>query len=94
MKKILMIVCMAAALFSFSTGADAKKKEACFQMYSVRELIGSPEKFAQNHKEVLAKLAAMGYTSTEAANYDNGKLYGLSPEGLSKPPAWPCSPAT
>ena len=80
MKKILMIVCMAAALFGFSTGADAKKKEACFQMYSVRELIGSPEKFAQNHKEVLAKLAAMGYTSTEAANYDNGKLYGLSPE--------------
>ena len=80
MKKILMIVCMAAALFGFSTGADAKKKEVCFQMYSVRELIGSPEKFAQNHKEVLAKLAAMGYTSTEAANYDNGKLYGLSPE--------------
>jgi len=22
----------------------------------------------------------MGYTATEAANYDNGKLYGLTPE--------------
>ena len=80
MKKILMMVCLSAAFLGFGISADAKKKEACFQMYSVRELIGNPEKFAQNHKEVLAKLAKMGYTSTEAANYDNGKLYGLSPE--------------
>ena len=75
-----MMVCLSAAFLGFGISADAKKKEACFQMYSVRELIGNPEKFAQNHKEVLAKLAKMGYTSTEAANYDNGKLYGLSPE--------------
>lgn len=75
-----MMVCLSAAFLGFGISADAKKKEACFQMYSVRELIGNPEKFAQNHKEVLAKLAQMGYTSTEAANYDNGKLYGLSPE--------------
>ena len=80
MKKILMMVCLSAAFLGFGISADAKKKEACFQMYSVRELIANPEKFAQNHKEVLAKLAKMGYTSTEAANYDNGKLYGLSPE--------------
>lgn len=84
MKKILTIACIAVALFGCSTDVDAKKKEACFQMYSVRELIGSPEAFAQNHKDVLAKLAAMGYTSTEAANYDNGKLYGLSPEDYKK----------
>ena len=80
MKRILMIVCLAATFLGFGTSADAKKKDACFQMYSVRELIGDPGKFAQNHKEVLAKLAAMGYTSTEAANYGDGKLYGLSPE--------------
>ena len=80
MKKILMMVCLSVAFLGFGINADAKKKEACFQMYSVRELIGNPEKFAQNHKEVLAKLAKMGYTSTEAANYDNGKLYGLSSE--------------
>lgn len=84
MKKILTIACIAVALFGCSSDVDAKKKEACFQMYSVRELIGSPEAFAQNHKDVLAKLAAMGYTSTEAANYDNGKLYGLSPEDYKK----------
>ena len=80
MKKILMMVCLAATFLSCGISADAKKIEACFQMYSVRGLIGDPGKFAQNHKEVLAKLAKMGYTSTEAANYDNGKLYGLSPE--------------
>lgn len=80
MKKILMMVCLAATFLGYGINADAKKKDACFQMYSVRELIGDPGKFAKNHKEVLAKLAAMGYTSTEAANYGDGKLYGLSPE--------------
>ena len=80
MKKILMIVCLAATFIGYGMNADAKKKEIAFQMYSVRDLIGNPDKFAQNHKDVLAKLAAMGYTATEAANYDNGKLYGLSPE--------------
>ena len=64
-----MIVCLAATFLGFGMNADAKKKDIAFQMYSVRELIGNPEKFAQNHKEVLAKLAAMGYTATEAANY-------------------------
>ena len=80
MKKIFSIALMALVALTLSLNVDAKKKEICFQMYSVRDLIGNPQKFAQNHKDVLAKLAAMGYTSTEAANYDNGKLYGLTPE--------------
>lgn len=75
---------MLATAFSYSTMADAKKKEMSFQMYSVRDLIGNPDKFAKNHKEVLSKLAAMGYTGTEAACYDNGKLYGLTPEAYKK----------
>ena len=80
MKRILIFICLAATFLGCGMNADAKKKDIAFQMYSVRELIGNPEKFAQNHKEVLAKLAAMGYTATEAANYDNGKLYGVDPE--------------
>ena len=80
MKKILMIVCLAVTFLGYGMSIDAKKKDIAFQMYSVRELIGNPEKFAQNHKDVLAKLAAMGYTATEAANYGDGKLYGLTPE--------------
>ena len=71
MKRILIFICLAATFLGCGMNADAKKKDIAFQMYSVRELIGNPEKFAQNHKEVLAKLAAMGYTATEAANYDN-----------------------
>lgn len=78
MKKIIT-----AALLLFVVGlmpADAKKKEACFQMYSVRTLIGDPGKYAQNHETVLKDLARYGYTSIEAANYDNGKFYGRTPE--------------
>lgn len=49
-------------------------------MYSVRALIGNPNKYAQNHESTLKELAKMGYTAIEAANYDNGKLYGVTPE--------------
>lgn len=61
-------------------GIDIEQPEIAFQMYSVRDLIGSPEQYAKNHKDVLAKLAKMGYTSTEAAYYDDGRLYGVTPE--------------
>ena len=80
MKKILLFFLFVASIFSYSTAVDAKKKEIAFQMYSVRELIGNPEKYAQNHEEALKALARMGYTAVEAANYDNGKLYGVTPE--------------
>lgn len=57
-------------------------KEFGVQLYSVRELIGSDENYAANHVEVLAKLAEMGYSSVEAANYngEEGLLYGVAPE--------------
>ena len=80
MKRILMIVCLAAAFIGYGTVADAKKKEIAFQMYSVRDLIGNPDKYAQNHVSTLKALAQMGYTAIEAANYGDGKLYGVSPE--------------
>jgi len=64
------------------------KKECCkckehrqmgIQLYSVRELIGNPDLFAQNADNVLAQIAGMGYKSIEAANYDgNGHFYGLA----------------
>lgn len=49
-------------------------------MYSVRTLIGDAGKFAENGDRVLKELADYGYTAIEAANYGDGKLYGLSPE--------------
>lgn len=79
MKKILTL----ALIFALAAGimpADAKKKEAAFQMYSVRDLIGDAGKYAKNHETVLKDLAKYGYTAIEAANYGDGKFYGVSPE--------------
>ena len=62
----------------------APKKEMAVQLYSVRSLIGSPELFAQNHGYVLSRLSEMGYTSAEAASYDNGKFSGLAPDEFGR----------
>ena len=53
-----------------------KKKEVSIQLYSVRDVINK----GTDLNVVLKDLAEMGYTSIEAANYDNGKLYGKTPE--------------
>lgn len=63
-----------------STEAVLPKKEIGLQLYSIRQLIGNAEKFAQNHEQVLGKLAQAGYTAVETANYRDGKLYGMAPE--------------
>ena len=84
MKKLLILISILSCAFASScctpTEQQQPKKEMAFQMYSVRDLIGDPGKFAQNQAEVLKSLAEMGYTAVEAACYDNGKLYGLEPE--------------
>ena len=70
--------------FQLSTSAchALTKKEMALQLYSIREVIGSPDKYAQNHAEVFQKLAAWGYTAVEAASYDQGRgtFYGVSPQ--------------
>ena len=58
----------------------ASKKDIGLQLYSIRQLIGNAETFATNGDSILARLAGMGYTCVEAANYGNGKLYGMDPE--------------
>jgi sugar phosphate isomerase/epimerase len=80
MRRTLIFICLFGTLLSYSFGVEAKKKEIAFQMYSVRDLIGNPNKYAQNHESTLKALAKMGYTAIEAANYDNGKLYGVTRE--------------
>lgn len=59
-----------------------QKMQFGLQLYSIREVIGTPELYAQNHVEVFRKLAAWGYTSVEAANYDQarGTFYGVAPQ--------------
>lgn len=58
----------------------APSKEMAVQLYSVRQLIGSPELFAKNHEYVLGRLAQMGYTGAEAASYSDGLFSGMEPE--------------
>ena len=61
---------------------EAPKLEMSVQLYSARNLIGTPELFAKNHEYVLARLAQMGYTGAEAASYSDGQFSGLSPEAF------------
>ena len=58
----------------------APAKEMAVQLYSVRQLIGTPELFAENHGYVLERLAQMGYKGAEAASYSDGKFSGMEPE--------------
>ena len=86
-KHNLLILCAlgAAAAVSCSQGGETASQALpadgmSVQLYSIRELIGDSAKYADNHESVLAQLARMGYTSVEAANYGNGRFYGVSPE--------------
>lgn len=63
---------------------NAPKKDMSVQLYSARELIGTPELFAKNHEYVLYRLAQMGYTGVEAASYNNGTFSGLAPSEFRK----------
>ena len=79
------VFALAAALLALASCAGPKdaalpKKDIGVQLYSIRDQIGNPELYAQNHEEVLKGLAEMGYSGCEAACYGDGTLYGVSPE--------------
>lgn len=78
MAAALCVGMVQAACTTQATAGDAgkDKKEVCIQLYSVRDLLSS----ADSLEPVLKRLAAMGYTSVEAANYGDGKFYGRTPE--------------
>lgn len=75
MKKIFVI---AASLLCLASCGARQEKEIGLQFYSVRELIGSPEKYAANHAEVLSKLSAMGYKTLELYGYNDRSFFGRS----------------
>lgn len=87
MKLINTILMAACSAFLLASCCSAEQKDCCpaekemaIQLYSARDLIGNAEKYAANHEQVLKALAEMGYTSVEAANFADGKFYGVSPE--------------
>lgn len=83
-------------IFQFWTDSDGKEdtydllegmrnylnepKEMALQLYSIRDVIGNAELYAKNHAAVFKQLREMGYTGIEAADYKDGKFYGVSPE--------------
>lgn len=79
LRNVLFVLC---AMWICTSATAKPKKEIGLQLYSIREVIGSPEKYAQNHEEVFKKLASWGYTAVEAASYDQGKgtFYGVTPQ--------------
>ena len=79
MKRMLAMLSFFPLLLGSCSG-NGGEKEFSIQLYSVRELIGNPELYAENHVQVLSELAGMGYTGVEAACYNDGLLYGVSPE--------------
>lgn len=84
--KYIITACMFGLALSFGsctqkstsqdeTATQREKKEVCIQLYSVRDLLKSDADL----EPVLKQLAEMGYTSVEAANYNDGKFYGMAP---------------
>ena len=82
MKRAGLIIMSALLLFTAcgQKKDESVKKEIGLQLYSIRSVIGNPELYAANHEEAFKALAEMGYTVVEAANYNDGKLYGVEPE--------------
>lgn len=79
--KFRYLLILFAFLIALPQAVDAKKKkDVTIQLYSVRDLI----KEGSDFNALLKKLAKMGYSSVEAANYNDGKFYGLTPEDFKK----------
>jgi len=54
----------------------AVKKNIGLQLYSLRDSIGDK---SENIDAIISRVGKMGYKYVEAANYNNGKFYGLTP---------------
>ncbi|MGD1944989.1 MAG: sugar phosphate isomerase/epimerase family protein [Croceivirga sp.] len=72
MKRLLMtcFICLGFLL-------NAQERYGGLALYTVRD------DMAKNPKETLKQVAEIGYKNIEAAGYDNGKYYGMSPEAFA-----------
>lgn len=61
-----------------ASGSIVAKKEIGLQLYSLREDIKG------NVAGILEQVAAIGFKNLEAANYSDGKIYGMSPAAIKK----------
>ena len=79
----IIVLCAIAIAFPSCTQQKAvkevKQKNIGLQLYSLREEIGEN---SENIDTVITKVAQMGYKYVEAANYADGKFYGMTPEAF------------
>ena len=85
----LLLMISFTAMAQSKTKAKAKaKKEVAIQLYSVRDILNKVDnkdgKCDAAYITLLKNLAKMGYTSVEAANYNNGKFYDRTPDQFKK----------
>lgn len=85
--RICIYALAALCMMPFSAWAQNSKKakkEVAIQLYSVRDLLNKVDnkngKCDDAYTSLLKKLAKMGYTGVEAANYNNGKFYDRTPQ--------------
>ena len=77
MKRGFIIITLSVLMLGTAT-AKKPKKDIYLQLYSLRADI------KKNYEETIANLSKLGYAGIEAAAYDNGKFYGLSPTEFSE----------
>lgn len=76
-KKLFAIA--ASVLCLASCGAKQQAGEIGLQLYSIRDVIGSPEQYDANHATAFAKLSEMGYKTIEMYGYSDGTFFGHTP---------------
>jgi len=76
-KPLVVIALVAIIIGGLSQSSFAKKKKDIgLQMYSLRDDL------KKDVKGTIEKMGKIGYTSMEAASFDNGKFYGMEPEAF------------
>jgi sugar phosphate isomerase/epimerase len=73
MKQIILLSAAALVMMSACVSNKLPKKDIALQLYSVQNIF-------KNFDSTIANIAGMGYTAVEAANFENGKFYGKTPE--------------
>ncbi len=73
----MLVIAMMCSCQPADKTPKVEKKDIGIQLYSVRDSI---KKDFSGFAESIKVLGEMGYTTTEAANYGDGKFYGQTPE--------------
>ena len=74
---LLLLVLAASTMVCCGTEKGPQKKELGLQFYSMRDTLARSK---GNYLPIMQQVASWGYTTLEAAGYDNGKFYGSTPE--------------